>query len=174
MSYTIHELAEVSGVSARTIRHYIQRGLLPAPTPQGRYTRYEPAVLSRLQHVRELQSSGLSIDGMIARFATDESSTVPARPPVPAPAIRTAPEVSLPPQAPDAPSVPVSTPVARSNRVARSSPAEPPVLPSREAGTERWARTVLVPGLEIHVREGSGLLVDRLAHEIITAYSLPR
>jgi DNA-binding transcriptional MerR regulator len=32
MKLTLHQLSERSGVPARTIRYYIQRGLLPPPT----------------------------------------------------------------------------------------------------------------------------------------------
>ena len=38
---TIGELADAAGVTVRTIRYYINEGILPTPELQGRYTLYE-------------------------------------------------------------------------------------------------------------------------------------
>ncbi len=58
----IGELAEHSGVPAKTIRFYESSGLLPAPnrTPGG-YRDYDPAALPRLAFVRAAQACGLSL-----------------------------------------------------------------------------------------------------------------
>lgn len=58
----IGELAEHSGVPAKTIRFYESSGLLPAPnrTPGG-YRDYDPAALPRLAFVRASQARGLSL-----------------------------------------------------------------------------------------------------------------
>lgn len=59
--YGIAELAERGGVSRRTVRYYVRRGLLPAPTGTGRGKHYTDAHLSALIRIRELQESGVPL-----------------------------------------------------------------------------------------------------------------
>ena len=59
--YGIEELADRAGVSRRTVRYYVQRGLLPAPTGVGRGKHYTEAHLARLVRVRELQEQGVAL-----------------------------------------------------------------------------------------------------------------
>jgi DNA-binding transcriptional MerR regulator len=60
--YGIGELAELGGVSRRTVRYYVQEGLLPAPLGVGRGRHYSAEHLARLQTVKGLQERGLSLD----------------------------------------------------------------------------------------------------------------
>ena len=60
--YGIVELAELGGVSRRTVRYYVQEGLLPAPFGVGRGQHYGPAHLERLLAVKRLQQIGLALD----------------------------------------------------------------------------------------------------------------
>jgi MerR family transcriptional regulator, copper efflux regulator len=58
----IGELAERSGVSAKTIRYYEDIGLLPPPARLGSgYRDYEPSTLDRLAFIRAAQAVGLSL-----------------------------------------------------------------------------------------------------------------
>ncbi|MDQ3036824.1 MAG: MerR family transcriptional regulator [Myxococcota bacterium] len=66
--YGIEELADRAGVSRRTVRYYVQRGLLPAPTGVGRGKHYTEAHLARLVRVRELQEEGVSLDAIADRL----------------------------------------------------------------------------------------------------------
>jgi DNA-binding transcriptional MerR regulator len=52
---TLADLAERADVSVRTIRYYIQFGLLPAPHGAGPKTRYGRSHLGRLRLIRMLQ-----------------------------------------------------------------------------------------------------------------------
>lgn len=54
-SYDLNELSAAAGVTPRTIRYYVQQGLLPAPGTRGPGTRYDRAYLDRLQLIRRLQ-----------------------------------------------------------------------------------------------------------------------
>jgi DNA-binding transcriptional MerR regulator len=54
-------LCERAGVTARTVRYYIQRGLLPSPGRQGPGTPYEQGHLDRLRLIRQLQSEHLPL-----------------------------------------------------------------------------------------------------------------
>ena len=55
---TLAELAEESGLPARTIRFYIARGLLDGPVKAGRGAVYTAGHLARLQEIRKLQAEG--------------------------------------------------------------------------------------------------------------------
>jgi DNA-binding transcriptional MerR regulator len=55
---TLAELAEASGLPARTIRFYISRGLLDGPSKPGRAAAYSPEHLTRLLHIKKLQADG--------------------------------------------------------------------------------------------------------------------
>jgi DNA-binding transcriptional MerR regulator len=62
--YGIEELAALGGVTRRTVRYYVQEGLLPAPLGVGRGRHYGPEHLARLQAVKALQEQGLSLDAV--------------------------------------------------------------------------------------------------------------
>ena len=66
--YGIKELAERGEVSRRTVRYYVQRGLLPAPTGTGRGRHYQQAHLDRLIQVRTWQEQGVSLAEIEARL----------------------------------------------------------------------------------------------------------
>jgi DNA-binding transcriptional MerR regulator len=54
-AYTLPELARLADVTPRTVRYYVQQGLLPAPDPAGPATRYGGGHLIRLRLIRLLQ-----------------------------------------------------------------------------------------------------------------------
>src|SRR6516165_7680083 len=59
----IGEVAERSGVPAKTIRFWEDQRLLPAParTPAS-YREFDPAVLERLAFIRHAQAAGLTLE----------------------------------------------------------------------------------------------------------------
>ncbi len=57
-SKTLTELAEESGISARTIRFYIARGLLDGPVKAGRGAVYTAEHQARLEKIKQLQADG--------------------------------------------------------------------------------------------------------------------
>jgi DNA-binding transcriptional MerR regulator len=59
---SIEELADAAGLTRRGIRFYVQQGLIPAPHGVGRGKHYDKSHLEQLLRVRELQSSGHSLD----------------------------------------------------------------------------------------------------------------
>jgi DNA-binding transcriptional MerR regulator len=65
--YGIGDLAALGGVSRRTVRYYVQEGLLPQPLGVGRGDHYGPAHLSTLLRVKALQESGRTL-GEIRRL----------------------------------------------------------------------------------------------------------
>ena len=66
--YGIKELAELGGVTRRTVRYYVQRGLLPTPLGTGRGHHYTPAHLERLIYIRKWQEAGVSLAEIAARL----------------------------------------------------------------------------------------------------------
>jgi DNA-binding transcriptional MerR regulator len=86
--YNADELAELGGVSRRTVRYYVQEGLLPAPLGVGRGRHYDRSHLDRLLEVKAQQEGGLSLDEIRARRARPAGGGRPA-PRAPRPLSRT-------------------------------------------------------------------------------------
>ncbi len=63
--YNIGQLAELSGLSRRTIRFYVQSGLLAAPAGAGRGHYYTDAHLQTLQKINALKANNLSLDEIV-------------------------------------------------------------------------------------------------------------
>jgi hypothetical protein len=60
--YAIGDLATLGGVSRRTVRYYVQEGLIPAPLGIGRGNHYGPEHLQHLLRVKALQEGGRTLD----------------------------------------------------------------------------------------------------------------
>ena len=60
--YAIGDLADLASVSRRTVRYYVQEGLLPAPFGLGRGNHYGQEHLDRLLRVKAMQEAGRSLD----------------------------------------------------------------------------------------------------------------
>jgi DNA-binding transcriptional MerR regulator len=60
--FSIEELADLAGVSRRTVRYYVQEGLLPTPLGVGRGRHYDRSHLDRLLEVKAGQEAGRSLD----------------------------------------------------------------------------------------------------------------
>ncbi len=82
--YGIDDLARLGGVSRRTVRYYVQEGLLPAPRGLGRGRHYGPEHLERLLRVKALQQRGLTLEGVRA-VLEQRSPAPPAGGPRPVP-----------------------------------------------------------------------------------------
>jgi DNA-binding transcriptional MerR regulator len=67
-TYKLEELAAAAGVSPRTVRYYVQRGLLSAPVFRGRDTAYDEDHLLRLRAIKRLQERFVSLDAIQAEL----------------------------------------------------------------------------------------------------------
>lgn len=76
-SFGIAELAERGGVSRRTVRYYVQRGLLPAPTGVGRGKHYTREHLEALLRVKDLQGSGVPLAQVASRLWGEAPNAAP-------------------------------------------------------------------------------------------------
>ena len=61
---SLDELTDRTGVSARNVRFYASRGLVPPPVRRGRSGYYGPDHVARLELVRELQGHGFTLSAI--------------------------------------------------------------------------------------------------------------
>jgi len=61
---TIGEVADKANVSRRTVRYYVQRGLIDAPVGRGRGSGYTQKHLEQIQRVLRLQREGLALQAI--------------------------------------------------------------------------------------------------------------
>lgn len=82
--YSIGELSELLGISRRTVRFYVQKGLLPKPIGLGRATHYSSDHLKRLREIARLQDMGLALDAIaqVLRGEMTEDAAVAEQNPV--------------------------------------------------------------------------------------------
>jgi DNA-binding transcriptional MerR regulator len=77
--YAIGDLADMGGVSRRTVRYYVQEGLLPAPFGVGRGNHYGPEHLAQLLRVKALQEAGHTLDEIRHALNGEETAALEAR-----------------------------------------------------------------------------------------------
>ena len=63
-TYSIEELASLTGLSVRTIRYYIQMGIADRPEGTRRGAWYGPRHLDQLTRIRSLTSQGFSLEAI--------------------------------------------------------------------------------------------------------------
>jgi DNA-binding transcriptional MerR regulator len=155
---TIGELARQSGVTPRTIRYYIELGLLPPPHGGRRVATYREEHLRRIHLIRKLQASRLSLDEIRERLGVMS--------PVEAEAIASDTSGPAPDSALDyiqrlreMPNIPYAEPMAR-------LPATPPSERGETYISEPWARIPLSEDVELHVRR-RGNRIDRRISKLI-------
>jgi len=78
-THTFEELCEISGVSSRTIRYYIQIGLLDKPIGQTRGAHYVSAHLEKILRIKQLTEAGISLE-RIREVLAGEPLPFPERP----------------------------------------------------------------------------------------------
>lgn len=81
MKLSLQQLSERADVPGRTVRFYIQKGLLPGPQGEKRGAYYTEAHLAELLRIRQWQEAGLSLDAIAGLLqARSEPPVEPARP----------------------------------------------------------------------------------------------
>ncbi len=170
--YQIHQLADKAGVSVRTIRFYINEGLLPPPQAQGRYSVYSEDYLERLELIRLLKDKFLPLKEIRARLEGLSQAEVRA-----ALALereqeaqadrlfesKTAAESPGGTKALDYINRLLNQPGAKSSRPSQSLPSPAPAQPSPKRASESrtsyatpnevWERVQLAPGIELHLQQ---------------------
>ncbi|APE35276.1 transcriptional regulator [Nocardia mangyaensis] len=72
--YTRAELADVSGVAARTIRYYHSLGVLPKPGRAGKEVVYSDQHLDRLRDIVAMQARGLRLEAIREVFEAESQA----------------------------------------------------------------------------------------------------
>jgi DNA-binding transcriptional MerR regulator len=73
--YTIEELSELTGFTRRTIRYYIQEGLIPPPAGRGRGGFYNDSHVGKLLQIKALQERGLNLATIAGLIKKEELNT---------------------------------------------------------------------------------------------------
>jgi DNA-binding transcriptional MerR regulator len=63
--YTIEDLCDLTGFSRRTIRYYVQEGLIDPPAGRGRGGFYFDSHLDKLLKIKSLQDRGLRLSAIL-------------------------------------------------------------------------------------------------------------
>jgi DNA-binding transcriptional MerR regulator len=179
--YSLTELADLAGVTPRTVRYYLAQGLLPAVGQTGPGSKYGEAHLARLRLIRRLQAEHLPLAEIRRRLEGLSGSDIVALAAEPAPAPpadsaldylrtvlgegRTAARSVAPPLAASM-APPPGMPLLRHSLQASEAPigVPPAVAPSgspspaeadpseRVLDRSQWERITLSPDIELHVR----------------------
>lgn len=147
------ELARAAGTSARTVRYYVQRGLLPPPFFRGKDSTYGQAHLTRLRAIRRLQDAFFPLEaiaGELARHTEEEITLFAEGKDLPAPPSLT--EIGVAPSQAD-----LDVP-----------PSEPPPAYFTVPGPARTLRRIeIAPGLELNVDDDAPAESQQLALRIL-------
>lgn len=73
--YSIDDLSELTGYSRRTIRYYIQEGLLDSPAGRGKGGFYFDSHLSQLKLIKQLQDKKMSLSSIFKYMERDYESS---------------------------------------------------------------------------------------------------
>ena len=152
--FDLHALSERAGVTPRTVRYYIQQGLLRSPGSPGPGAKYDEGHLGRLRLIRLLQREHLPLAEIRRRLeslADDEVRRLLAQ----------------------------ASPADRSSAVeyVRSVLQESPRLfvadsagapePPPAADRAQWDRITLTPDLELHVRRPLSRVQNRMVEKLL-------
>lgn len=196
-TYDLNELSAAAGVTPRTIRYYVQQGLLPSPGTRGPGTRYDRAFLDRLQLIRRLQRQHLPLAEIRLRLealdddgvrealgappeqTTGSSALEYVRDLLTRQAARTAAGPPLPAGAPPRPSAAAPPPQAALNRstlgaifrhVMPTEPAQTAQVSQQSRSTRStWDRIPLAPDVELHIRRPLSREQNRQVERLIEA-----
>jgi DNA-binding transcriptional MerR regulator len=74
--YSISELADLAGVTPRTVRYYLAQGLIPSPGATGPGVKYGDDVLDRLRLIRRLQREHLPLAEIRTQLAGLDGASI--------------------------------------------------------------------------------------------------
>lgn len=78
-TFSLDELCTLAAVPKRTVRYYIQLGLLPRPQGENRGAKYLNTHLDALLRIKQLTEAGISLE-RIREVLSGEPAVVPPRP----------------------------------------------------------------------------------------------
>ena len=126
--YAIGDLARLAGVSRRTVRYYVQEGLIPPPLGVGRGNHYGSEHLEQILRVKAMQEAGRTLDEIRSAFAKASARQAPVSAKAPC------------------------TSALRAMGDKSTRPARLKVAPEpQQIERSLWRRFTLAPGVELHV-----------------------
>jgi DNA-binding transcriptional MerR regulator len=155
-NYDLSDLSDLAGVTPRTVRYYIQQGLLPSPGTSGPGTRYGEGHLRRLRLIRRLQREHLPLSEIrrqLRSLTDDDVGRALEAPPVRSPVadyvqqvLGATPEAKRSAAPLFAAMMPM--PVREPGKATPENRTEAPGLVERS----QWDRMTLSPDIELHIR----------------------
>ncbi len=171
---SLADLCDAADVTPRTVRYYIQQGLLPAADGAGQSASYNPTHLTRLRIVKVLQGRHLPLAEIRARLEalTEEEARELLTP-------EESPSRLLPTSAGDYIRAVLGRPAAMVREPAMplysamgavAPPPEPPAMASASAvQRSTWEHYTLAKDIELHVRRPLDLQTNRRLERLIEA-----
>ncbi len=164
--WDLNELADAAGVTPRTVRYYVQQGLLPSPAARGPGAHYERDHLDRLRLIKRLQRQHYPLAEIRRRLeALDDDGVRRALQETPEPTHGSALDYAR------------DILASGSHRVLaqelpyatyHQSPApEPPKM--RTGSKATWERITLSPDVELHVRRPLSREQNKLVERLLEA-----
>jgi DNA-binding transcriptional MerR regulator len=165
--FDLGELAERAGVTPRTVRYYIQQGLLSPPSARGPGAHYDRAHLDRLSLIKRLQREHLPLAEIRKQFQALDDRAVREL-------VR-----SKPKEAKSSALEYVRSVLEGKGTYARLADAAPllamsAAAPARQptpkpAERSQWERIALAPDVELHVRRPLTREQNRLVEQLLEA-----
>ena len=173
--YSLTELADLAGVTSRTVRFYLAQGLLPAVGQSGPGSKYDAGHLARLRLIRRLQGEHLPLaeirrrlDGLDEDEIRDLAGSREPAPPSDS-ALDYLRSVLGGSAAAPAPAI---APYAFAERLGEpygSTPASAPAAESaRPMERSQWERIVLAPDVELHIRRPLARAQNKQVDRLVT------
>ena len=78
--FSISELCTLADLTARTVRFYIQQGLVSRPTGEKKGAKYNKIHLDQLLSIKKWQAAGLSLERIRELLIEPDANEVPLRP----------------------------------------------------------------------------------------------
>ena len=141
--FSLAELCDLVGESPRTVRYYIQQGLLPPPAGTGPAATYGAEHVDGIKAVRAMQRQHLPLAAIRGRFEASQA------------------EVAAP--APDDATAYVQAALG-AKAVPVASPASPPAFTQHT-----WERHQLSRDVEIHVRRPLSRADNRRVEQLLSS-----
>ena len=160
---SLTELAERAEVTPRTVRYYIQNGLLPAPGTAGPGAHYDRSYVDRLRLIKRLQKAHLPLAEIRERLSTLGDEEVRKLSNESEPVTRIADSAADYVRAvleDRAPTHLAATPPAPASYEAREA-----IYPTPQRS--QWERITLDPDIEIHVRRPLSREKNRALHDLL-------
>lgn len=151
-TYKLDELAKAAGTSPRTVRYYVQRGLLPPPVFRGKDSTYGREHVARLRAIKKLQEDYLPLDAIAVELdgkSIDEIDAIAKSTPRPVP----------------------NRDVTRQSEAGQSGSghigARQVVVTTPLIRADAWRRHEIARGLEMHLADDAPADTKALAEKIL-------